>query len=117
MRMALALMVGFGLALSLGCHKKEVDDAFNGDIDRICFAEKHAGALDIETSDRSLVVADWLSRNLKTDKAREFLGSLATLPAAKKAELLHAAGREAKLEGCPSADAWDDVVRKAAAGD
>jgi len=88
----------------------EADAAYLRDVDRFCYAEKHAGALEIETTDRTIIVADWLGRNLETTKARSFLASLQPLSAAEKARRLRAEQKVAKLAGCPTADAWDKEV-------
>ncbi len=113
--------------LSIACHQKakpdpegnhkrdsdsqfELDPAYARDVDRFCFAERHAGALDIETTARGMVVADWLGKNLETAEARKFLLSLQKLSATEKAKRLRSEGQRAKLADCPTAAAWEKAA-------
>ncbi len=90
--------------------QSELDPAYARDVDRFCFAERHAGALDIETTARGMVVADWLGKNLETAEARSFLLSLQKLSATDKAKRLRSESQRAKLEDCPTAAAWEKAA-------
>ncbi len=105
-------------ASSLGCKSKNADEkkvgvdsnldpGYGRDVDRFCFTEERADVLHIETTTRGLLAAEWLGKNLETDKAREFLVSLTRVSSAEKAKRLRHEGARAGLSGCPTADAWD----------
>jgi hypothetical protein len=96
--------------LASGCQKGKasVPAAYRTDIENACNAEERSGALapGQDPNQRSLLVATWMARSIKTDEARRFLASLANMPPAKKGDALRAEATRAGLPACPTAETW-----------
>lgn len=90
-----------------GAQKTPQPSELHADIGRICDVERLSGADAEETTARSIIAAEWLGRNIATQEARDFLAKVATMGAADKAKALRAAAREAGLDACPTALAWE----------
>lgn len=89
---------------------------YHADIAKICDVEKLSGADAEETTARSIIAAEWLGRNIKTQEARDFLAKVAQLGAADKAKALRAEAARAGLDACPTASAWETLPRPASGG-
>jgi hypothetical protein len=81
--------------------------AYQRDIDRLCHAQEHSGALQLEPGHRPVAIAQWLAENLETDEVREVLVEFqrAADPAAKQA-ILEREAAAVGLPHCPLADVW-----------
>ena len=87
---------------------KKADD-YTADINKICNVEKLSGAEADETTARTIIAAEWLGRNLTTDRARDFLAEVARVSAADKARKLRAEAKKLGLADCPTAIAWETL--------
>jgi hypothetical protein len=76
------------------------------DVDRICNAVVQSGAIEQPAGARQLLVAQWLGSNIESQDGRSFLGGLARLDGAAKADALEAKARDVGLAGCPLAAEW-----------
>jgi hypothetical protein len=81
--------------------------AYQRDIDRLCHAQEHSGALQLEPGYRPVAIAQWLAENLETDEVRKVLGEFqrAETPSAKQA-ILEREAAAVGLPHCPLADVW-----------
>lgn len=84
-------------------------DDYSADVAKICDVERLSGADAEETTARSIIAADWLGRNLTTDRARDLLARVARQGPADKARILREEAKKAGLDGCPTAVAWEKL--------
>ncbi len=106
------LLVFAGLLAALvSCSKSEdshahEDTPYVRDIDRICHAEEHSGALQEEPGARPMMVALWLAKNMETDEGRTFSAKLSQASPKEKVALLKAEADKARIKDCALIKAW-----------
>lgn len=106
----LALALAIAVAIGPACQKATTESAvpadYRADLENLCDAEARSGALEQDPNTRAMVVAQWLGTTIKTQRARSFMASLASLAPSEKASALRKAAAEAGLDRCALADAW-----------
>jgi hypothetical protein len=112
--MRLLVFVGF-LAVLASCSKSEdshqhdeaaADTPYVRDIDRICHAEEHSGALKEEPGARPMMVALWLAKNMESEEGRTFAAKISQGSPDEKVALLKAEADKAKIKDCALIEAW-----------
>ena len=96
-----------GAACSRG--KESGPTAYQRDIDRLCHAQTHSGADELDPGQRPVAIAQWLSENLETSEVREVLVEFQAGTPEQKRAILEREAAEVGLPDCPLADAWADV--------
>jgi len=84
-----------------------VSAAYRKDVERICDVEKLAAVAERPDENPQYVTAMWLSANLETQEARDFLAELSPLAGADKANRLRGEAKKAGLAGCTLAASWE----------
>lgn len=80
---------------------------YASDIAKLCDAVTLAGATDAPSqSDRNVLVANWLAKNLATAESRQFLVRIQPLVGDEKASALEDEAARVGLAGCALAAAW-----------
>jgi len=107
MRKALCWLVL--VALAFGCAKKSAkpaDTPLARDVDRICHAEEHSGALEIEEAGRAVFIATWLAQNLESKEGRALTAELSQMPDERRAERMKAEAKKHGIEACAIVNQW-----------
>lgn len=79
---------------------------YTGDIEKICDVVARSGTAEAASDERILLVANWLSANLETQEARDFLVHIQPLVGDDKARALDAEAKRVGLAGCALAAEW-----------
>lgn len=100
-----AMLVAAVITVGCGSESRRASE-LDRDIDRICHAERHSGALEQPEGYRQMAVAQWLANNLRTEEARKLLIELTALAPKEKVARLEASARKAGLKHCDLAQSW-----------
>ncbi len=79
------------------------------DLERICNVLAYAGAVGKTANEQLDAIVEWLPRNIESEQGREFLGSIAELGWAAKADALEGAAQKVGVVGCPLAAEWRKI--------
>ena len=79
--------------------------AYPGDIEKICDVVSRSNTTGMG-DERMVLIANWLSANLETEEARDFLVKIQPLVGAAKADALDAEAKRVGLTLCALAAEW-----------
>lgn len=79
------------------------------DLERICNVLAYAGVVGKTANEQLDAIVEWLPRNIESEQGREFLGSIADLSWAAKADTLEGAAQKVGVVGCPLAVEWRKI--------
>jgi hypothetical protein len=79
--------------------------AYPGDIEKICDVVSRSSTTGMG-DERMVLIANWLSANLETQEARDFLVKIQPLVGTEKADALDAEAKRVGLTGCALAAEW-----------
>lgn len=104
---ALAIVLVSVLGLASGCSRdSRGPSAYQQDIDRLCHAEQHSGAHQLDPDYRPVAIAQWLAENLETAEVREVLVEFQAGSPAEKRAVLEREAAAVGLVDCPLAKTW-----------
>jgi len=115
MKRIAAVFVSLGVAA--GCQRNagttppSVSEPYRLDIAALCDVLARSGADRVPPGDRTVLVATWLSSNLQTAEAHDYLVKIGPLAGDDKAAALEAEAARVGLARCALADDWRAPAR------
>jgi hypothetical protein len=106
LRIASLLVCIAGCQREAGGTAPPVSEPYRMDIATLCDVVSRAGADQVPPAERTLLIATWLSGNLKTAEAHDYLVKIGPLVGDAKAAALEAEAARVGLPRCALAAEW-----------
>jgi hypothetical protein len=97
------------LVVAPACHDEaRKSPVLTRELEKICHAVERSGAAEDQTTNRTYLIATWLTANVQTDEGRAWLVTFAKLGDDKAArrQMLQDAAHDHGITDCPLVDFW-----------